>query len=459
MKFSIAKEVITPDKHVFLSGFEVRTQKNTGVYDDIYAKVVLLQANKTIVLITLDVTTGDRSFVDGIKGEIFMKFGIKEDEIMINFSHSHSSIAVTGEDPFKRQGIEMYYSISHVPKVCFLLDENIDYSEDVAYYMYLKEKLLVMIQKCFDSLEEGEICIGKGESAMAVNRRLKTSEGINFAPDFSKEIDKDLFVFALFNAGKQLKGIIFCYGCHPSGLGTDKMSADFPGYACKYLNEYYKDTEAVYLQGCAGDVKPRMTSNASKDAFRSYSIEECMETGRELAQDVVSILNKNELTKIDVNISTYLTEPRLYAEISDIQFLEERMRKGISGGDKWLMAESCERRFTQMINAIKSGKPKNSVPCYISLWNLGSDVKIIGIEGEVVGELGIKIKKLLNDDRTVVMGYTNGIQCYINTPRILKEGGYETESFSELNLSGPLVPETEDIIIGQLFKLLMNEGG
>jgi Neutral/alkaline non-lysosomal ceramidase. len=452
MKFCIEKEIITPRELAFLSGFEVRTQKSTGVHDDIYAKVVLIQANKTVVTITLDLTAGDRSFVDGIKGEINKRFGIKEDEVLVNFSHTHSSIAVTGDDADKRQGVEMYYSISHVPKVCFFPNGDTDYSEDVAYYNYLKEKLLEMLQRCFDNLEEGEMYQGKGESFIGVNRRLQTPEGIEFAPDFNKDIDKDLFVFALFNASKQLKGIIFCYGCHPSGLGSDKLSADYPGSACRYLEEHYCDTVAVFLQGCAGDIKPKMSANDAKDGFRGYSFEDCMETGKKLAEDVISVVDGKELFKIEVNISTFLTETRLYAQISNIEDLERRKENGINGCDKWLMAESAQRRFTQIIDGIKSGKPKNSVPCYISVWNLGSDVKIIGIEGEVVSGLGTRIKKLINDGRTIVMGYTNGIQCYVNTPEVLKEGGYETDSFAELNLSGPLVPECEDIIIGRIFK-------
>src|SRR5690242_10622611 len=109
MKFAMQKEIITPDRLVFLSGFGGRTTKHEGVLDDIYARVTLLQHNKSLLIIQLDLTGGDRSFTNGMKSALKQKFGLREDEIMINFSHSHYSVFVTGEDPDTRRGM---YSIA-----------------------------------------------------------------------------------------------------------------------------------------------------------------------------------------------------------------------------------------------------------------------------------------------------------------------------------------------------------
>jgi hypothetical protein len=77
MKFSMSKADITPQTPVFMSGFAARTHESEGVHDPIYAKAVLLQANKTLLIVTLDLSGGDRSFIDGIKHTLEETFGLK----------------------------------------------------------------------------------------------------------------------------------------------------------------------------------------------------------------------------------------------------------------------------------------------------------------------------------------------------------------------------------------------
>jgi len=84
MKFSILKDDITPHIPVYLCGFAARIDKRSeGVHDTIYASVAILQENKTVVIISLDLTGGDRSFSYGIKNEIKRRFGLSEDEIIL----------------------------------------------------------------------------------------------------------------------------------------------------------------------------------------------------------------------------------------------------------------------------------------------------------------------------------------------------------------------------------------
>src|SRR5690606_16486682 len=113
-----------------MAGFASREHKNTGVHDDIFAKVVLLQSNQPLLIVTLDVLGGDRSFITGIKDALRNEFGLKAEEVLINFSHTHGSVYLTGEIPELRRG---RYSMGN--DRAYSRDmEPLDYSKDVAYY-------------------------------------------------------------------------------------------------------------------------------------------------------------------------------------------------------------------------------------------------------------------------------------------------------------------------------------
>src|SRR5690606_11042336 len=116
--------------------------------------------NTTLLLMTIDVMGADRSFVDGIKASLHERFNIKPDEVMINFSHTHSSIFLTGEDPDERS--RSNYSIAQLrwPNP----DEDHDFIEDMKLYRELKERIVAAVAHCFDTLQDSELSIAKGTS-------------------------------------------------------------------------------------------------------------------------------------------------------------------------------------------------------------------------------------------------------------------------------------------------------
>lgn len=152
MKFSIAKEVITPNNSVFLHGFGSRTHKSEGVLDPVYMKAALIQANCSLLMITIDAVGSDRSFIAGIKDDLQDRFGLAHDEVMINFSHTHHYVFLTGIDTGLRRG---GYSMGQSK---WAEDENeLDFSEDEAYFCQLRDTLLRMTAYCYENLSEGEL--------------------------------------------------------------------------------------------------------------------------------------------------------------------------------------------------------------------------------------------------------------------------------------------------------------
>jgi len=59
---------------------------------------------------------------------------------------------------------------------------------------------------------------------------------------------------------------------------------------------------------------------------------------------------------------------------------------------------------------------------------LGDDLTFVLMGGEVVVDYSHRIKRMLADDHPWPIGYAYEVPCYIPSARVIKEGGYETDS-------------------------------
>ncbi|NQX64228.1 neutral/alkaline non-lysosomal ceramidase N-terminal domain-containing protein [Paenibacillus qinlingensis] len=431
MKFSLTTAEITPQGPIFLAGFGDRTHKSEGVHEPLFAKAALIQANTTLLIITLDVVGSDRSFIVGIKNILEEKFGLKHEEVLINFSHTHHSVALTGADERLRVGL---FSIGK------------DFSEDVSFYGYIRDTLVSIVDECFSQLEEGTLLLGRGTSDFAISRRKLTADGVKWAPYPEAEIDKDLIVLKLVDQENEVRGILYNYGCHPTSMSSDNymISNDFPGTTSRYLEETYPGVTALFLQGCAGELKP--IKSADGDIFKSCSLTEMEEAGRDLAKDIISILEEQPFTPIRCSFRTILVDPLLYMEQTGIPFYENIINDSKVGDFR-------KRGAHRTIEQIQDGSVKDRTPIYLSIWHLDEETRLIAMEGEISTEYSLLLKSMFPGGKTIVLGYTNGVYYYVPTRKMIAEGGYEVDcNYCFGGFRGSFVPEIEDIIIGQITK-------
>jgi neutral ceramidase len=425
LKFSILKEKITPEFPLFQQGFSGRERKKSiGVNDDIYTTVALIQSNKTVVIIALDLLYGNRRVANEIKSAINEKYGLTEDEIIINYSHTHSVIGIKGED-----------------------DNN---PENVVYYNTIKAKILDAIGKAFENLVEGDAFICKGKSKFGVSRRFPSEQGALWKPYFNENaIDMDLFLIKFADKNDNIQGLIYNYACHPTTLGPDNywISADYPGMVRKHLEEKNEGLVPMFLQGCGADIKPYITADNGK--FKSCNLDEVDEAGKSLAGEIQELIENAEWRKINTEIQTKASEVKLYSETWSIEKWEAIANDPDEPGYR---RESAKR----VIEKMKGGKVDNFIPYYISLLRLDEKTCIIALECEVVSDIGKKIKKILCDEDAIVLGYSNSSRCYIPTRDVLLNGGYESASFITAGLPGQFIHEVEDIIIGRATVMASN---
>ncbi|WP_127578883.1 neutral/alkaline non-lysosomal ceramidase N-terminal domain-containing protein [Paenibacillus koleovorans] len=448
MRFSTAQTNITPDKPVFMHGYGKRDHKSEGMHDPLFMKAVLLQSDsgKSLLLVTIDSLGSDRSFTVGIKNALQEHFGLHHADVMINYSHTHHSVFLTGRDPSLRRG---GYSMGQTQWPSH--EDELDYTEDELFYDRLEGALLEMVRDCYANLVEGQLLLARADSNFGVSRRRPNDQGsVDWKPYYEGVIDRDLFVLKLVDSEERLKAILYNYGCHTTAMGAQYLfSNDFAGKTSSWLEEAYPGAAALFLQGCGGEIKPM--KGAVGDSFKACSYEEMEEAGVDLANEVAALLEHGEFTPVRSDgFRSQLLDPQLYTERLPNGYYERIMNDSAGG-------EFYQKSAERTIQAIQDGSIKDRLPYYINIWQLDDETRIIGMEGEVSTQYGLMIKNLFGNGQTLVLGYTNGVFCYVPTAQMIHEGGYEATCNFFFGLHGPFVPEIEDIIVGQIAKAVLTK--
>lgn len=440
MKFSLSTVDITPQEPVFMHGFGSRTHQSEGMMDPLYMKVALLQQNKPMLIVTIDALGADRSFIIGIKDALQERFGLQHDEVLINFSHTHHSVYLSGLDPMLRKG---GYSMGQTK---WAEDESeLDYAKDEAYFMWIRDTLLGMVASCYEQLIEGELWVGRTRSDFAVSRRRPApGGGVTWQPYYEAEIDDELIVLKLVDQQRHIRGILYCYGCHTTAMGSSnyRFSNDFVGVTSAELERSFPGATAMFLQGCGGELKPR--HSAREDHFIECDAAGLQEAGTYLAHHIVQLLAEDTFTRVNCHFRTVLHDPYLYTEQTPVSVYRQM-------AEDYQHNEFYRNSALRTVEAIERGTIKDRIPFYISAWQLDEQTHLIAMEGEVSTQYSLLLKRLFGSQgKLIVLGYSNGVFSYVPSRKMIGEGGYEAECNYFFGLRGPFVPEIEDIIVGQV---------
>ena len=132
-------------------------------------------------------------------------------------------------------------------------------------------------------------------SDLAISRRGKNKNGETaMLPSAQGPIDPNLWIMKLTPENGSAPAVIFSYACHPVlayGFNFSAISADFPGIARNVLREKLgENVHAQFVQGLAGDVRPRIVADVKNNRFRAPTPSDLQKAGTDLANDVLSAL-------------------------------------------------------------------------------------------------------------------------------------------------------------------------
>lgn len=344
--------------------------------------LAIAQQKQRVVLVTADLCGFNADFINDIKTEVYKKHKIPASAVLINASHTHFA---PGSQNWTTWG-------PHNQK------------PDKAYlYGVVRPAIISSINTAISSMAPAELYFGRGKTAIGANRRLKGADAL---------YDDDVDVLQIINKKNKNKTVLFSTGCHPvagnAGLMGITISANYPGITRNYLKKEGGITNAMFMQGCGGDINP-------KDP--EYS-----KTGEALGKDVLNVLHK-DLRKIEGNITFFMDSVNFPVKKLIVDDLEDfKTKNSLAKGDVY--AEKNVRWAELMQDLKKNNKLPTQMPVYIQTLNIGN-WKLVGISRETVTEYGIGIKALWPDRMVSVAGYCNDVSSYLPTSKHIKAGVYE----------------------------------
>lgn len=390
----VARENITPQQFMWMSGYGSRDAPADGKLTDLWAKALVLEdpAGEQAVLVTLDLVGIGHQVSNAVRDELERRYGLQRSQVALCTSHTHTG-PVVGDN---------------LRSMYFYDDEQDRLVRD--YTARLSQQLVELVGRALEALEPCRLSQGQGEAKFAVNRRnnpaddvpARRAEGTLVGP-----FDHDVPVLAVRRADDSLLAIVLGYACHATTLSVNQWSGDYPGYAQIELEAAHPGATALFWAGCGADQNP----------LPRRTVELAQDYGRQLAQAVGHVLD-GEMQAVEGRLQT------AYAEI-DLPFDKlptvDQLKAEAASDNRFVASRA--RRLLDQIEAGGSLSPTYPYP--IQVWHLGSELCFITLGGEVVVDYALRLKSELGADTTWVAGYANDVMAYIPSRRVLTEGGYE----------------------------------
>ena len=427
-----ARVDITPSGNCLMGGFAGRDHGCEGIHDNLYVTALALSRHrKKLVIIGVDILALNNEQMEKIWMLADKRLNLRRDQLFINCSHTHAGPEVRPTFNYET------CAPGQVGK------------PDPVYIDELLENIILSADKALKSLKAADVTWGIGVTFIGINRRApdksiysQQATGYENFPNPAKEIDRTCPVILIKDKKGKPISLVFSASCHPTTMRYDNylISAEFPGVTRRILEKDLDGAPSLFLQGIAGDVKPHQVVVGNR--FRSGDFEDIEIVGQELAADIKSTIKKG-LKPLDIRIGTALKRVALPF---DKTWNEETFRRYASKEEaqyRRIWAEHWLKKLSQGETIPKS------IDLTLSIVELSSELRLLGIAGELLTDIGLKIKHQFKNGTTLPFGYTNGEVAYIPDAKALREGGYEaieTVFFSH-DKPAPFVEETEEIIL------------
>jgi len=327
----VAKVDITPEMPVYLAGFGPH-RLSKGVHDPLYARILIIKANETIGLVSLDllgiwpreieeIREATRSFLGG--------------RLIIACTHNHS-----GPDLIGAWGP----SLLRLRLLPYKSGVNRDYLN------FLKERVIEGIKAAYGNLRRAELRFSS-----------LTVEGIAKNIRSPASLDKELVVMQLRAISGGVIATVINFACHAEVLGSDNrwITADFPGYLYKKVEESLGGITLFFNGALGGMVTAEVTEHSFSEARR---------IGESLALQVLEAVKR--------------------AEDSPLPSISWNSREVFIPFENW------RYRLARCFGIIERRLYEGKLRTEITVVEIGKG-QIVTIPGELLPNLGLQIKAMM----------------------------------------------------------------
>ena len=442
-KTGFARELITPPRGVPLAGY-FDPRYNVGVLDELYVRVLLLQAGSTVTgIISLDlIQTSDRLLT--AIGSALREAGIAfAEDLLIAATHTHTGPNVGG----------LFY------------ETPADFDE---YIRIVAQKTVIAVRRAQANLYTSTLeCGSVINNPFAFNRRYLMKDGSvvtnpgKLNPDIVRPegtVDREIGILLVRQEGEPT-GLLLNIVNHCDTTGGDRVSADWPGHLEDYVQERLGfNLPVITLVGASGNINH--FDIHSEDPQASY--EEARRIGHGYGQIVCGQLQA--LTQIPTGEvrTDSLTVTLPYRQLSESELAEARkalaetevidmeITKPLTSEDLAQRNPRTLRFFAKQYLEFDKKTRGTARDFRMAAIKIDDTLGIVTLPCEPFTEIGLRIKEQSPFSRTFVVSLANGSAGYIPLEECFPRGGYETYP----RVGGGVCEEGAEILIEHAVKLL-----
>ena len=414
-KIGIASIDITPQDPVWLTGYGNRDHKSEGVYQSLIAGAIAIAGDTDEVLIlTADLIGYDLAYAAAAKNRIAESTGVLPHQVVLTATHTHCA-------PF-------FYPMAMPGEV------------EKGYAEFLLDRLVQAAVSAKNQQVEGTVSFSRGHSEFGVSRRLPDGKGgVLFAPNPDGPMDRDLDTLWFSNGDGELIGSLTIFGCHPTSRGGYLIGGDYPGFLCRALGERIQ-APSFFATGCAGNIRPWFKGENNR--FNTPTLEELEAASGRIAEEVM----RSRRDAIPVNTEELCVTSEFhhlpYAELPDAAVFRDKAENHTN--------PLIRHWASEMLALSEAGGLPSSCPQEIQVVQFSEAIRAIFLGGEVLTEIGLRIKRALQPATTITVAYSNGLIAYVPSEETYDLGGYEVDGSHFYFLRpAPFAKEIEDLIVAK----------
>ncbi len=407
---------------MWMAGYASRTKPSEGTVQNLHAKALALAdaQDGRFVFVTLDLIGITRDLRKSLERRLAQSYQLRPEQFVLVASHTHCG---PEPRPYKvPPGASASGPAALIP----------------AYNAALEDKVHALVGAALADLAPARLAATRARAGFAMNRRRPNKNGgYTNAPFPDGPVDHDVPVLRVDGADGRLRAVLFGYACHNTTLSFYQFCGDYAGFAQEYLQADHPGAIALFMTGCAGDQNP----------YPRNTVALAQTHGRTLATAVEAALFAAATPLTGTVSSAYAEIDLRYAPPPTRAEFEARLESK----DKLAVAHA--RRMLDHI--ARDGAVPASYPYPVQVVQLGRELKLVALGGEVVVDYSLRLKQQFGGPGAVwIAGYSNDVMAYIPSERVLREGGYEGgEQMRHSAHPGPWARGLEEQIVAKVTAL------
>ena len=406
-----------------VSGYYIE-RKVEGVLDNLQVVAVYLKyKEENALIISVDHCGLTKSDVANAMKEITDILDIKEQSIFIHSTHTHTAAG-----------------------------PSLTYGENDELYIEYKKDLFKKIALCavlsYQDLKPAKMGYAVGEAKrVAFVRRfrmkdgsIQTNPGVNNPNILAPIGDVDERVNVLRIDRENAPTIVLAnFGNHPDTVGGSKISADWPGFTRKFVEQAIENTKCIFINGAQGDVNHvnvHPTKGDFNDMFNDFDgcsrgYGHARHIGRVVAGAVMQVYDKVNYVDVDCLKSVKKLVKIPAHKATEEQLVTARKYDELHRADKDDQIPFKGMMLTTVVAEAERMLRLENGPDYFELTMSGiriGNAYLIGFPGEPFTGIGRATKEILDGAFILPCCTVNDCAGYFPTKDAYDEGGYESRA-------------------------------